>query len=66
MTPIELIEIRKRLGLSREALARKLEMSSSRLNDYELGFTRGRGTPAPIPRVVELAMERLSQISPLT
>jgi hypothetical protein len=40
-------------------MASRLGISVSRLIDYEAGCTRGIGTPAPIPRVVELAIKQL-------
>jgi transcriptional regulator with XRE-family HTH domain len=56
MTGPELLALRKRLGLSRAALAARLDISESQLANYETGTTRSRGTPCPIPRVVELAL----------
>jgi transcriptional regulator with XRE-family HTH domain len=56
MTPQDLIALRARLGWTRDELARQLEISPSRLADYETGQTRT--TPprsAPIPKIVELA-----------
>lgn len=56
MTPRELIAFRAHMGWDRTELARRLEISVSRLTDYELGHTRGKDPqPAPIPRLVELA-----------
>src|ERR1700757_1753288 len=56
MTPQELIAFRARMGLDRKELARRLDISPSRLKDYELGQTRTNpARPAPIPKVVELA-----------
>jgi transcriptional regulator with XRE-family HTH domain len=56
MTPQELTEFRIRMGWSQAELGRRLELSPSRLADYETGFTRGRERrPATIPKVVELA-----------
>ena len=44
------------MGWDRAELARRLEISVSRLADYELGHTRGKNPQkAPIPRLVELA-----------
>jgi transcriptional regulator with XRE-family HTH domain len=61
MTASELIALRKRLGWSKIELARRLDISVSRLADYEAGQTRGpQMRPAPIPRVVELAIKYLS------
>jgi transcriptional regulator with XRE-family HTH domain len=55
MTPQDLIAFRARMGWNRAELARRLEISASRLTDYELGHTRGKSPkPAPIPRLVEL------------
>jgi DNA-binding XRE family transcriptional regulator len=57
MTPFELIDFRTRMGWSQAELARQLGISPSRIVDYELGSTRGKARrPAPIPRVVELAV----------
>ena len=68
MTPQELKAYRKRLGWSREELARRLDVSPSRLMDYELGHTRtATPRPAPIPIVVELACRWLeAHARPLT
>jgi transcriptional regulator with XRE-family HTH domain len=56
MTGPELLALRKRLGLSRGALASLLEVSVSQLVNYEMGVERHRKTPCPIPRVVALAL----------
>jgi transcriptional regulator with XRE-family HTH domain len=62
MTPQELISFRARMGWDRAELARRLDISTSRLADYELGHTRGRKPrPAPIPRVVKLACAWLGE-----
>lgn len=62
MTPRELIGFRARMGWNRAELARRLEISASRLADYELGHTRGKNPqPATIPRLVELACAWLGQ-----
>jgi len=62
MTPYDLIAFRTRMGWTRTELARRLEISASRLSDYELGHTRGRKPqPAPIPRLVELACAWLGE-----
>jgi len=42
MTSQELIEFRTRMGWSQAELGRRLELSPSRLADYETGFTRAR------------------------
>jgi len=56
MTHQELLDFRTRLGWSLAELGRRLQISPSRLADYETGHTRGRARrPAPIPKVVELA-----------
>jgi len=56
MTPQELKDFRARMGWTREELAGQLELSPSRLADYEFGTTRTNPPrPAPIPKVVELA-----------
>jgi transcriptional regulator with XRE-family HTH domain len=62
MTPQELTQFRIRMGWSQAELGRRLEMSPSRLADYETGYTRGRERrPAPIPKVVELACAWLEE-----
>ena len=62
MTPQELTEFRTRMGWSLAELGRRLELSPSRLADYEAGFTRGRERRlAPIPKVVELACAWLEE-----
>ena len=68
MTPQDLKDFRARLGWSREELARRLAISPSRVNDYELGQTRSKPPrPAPIPTVVELALRWLEEHNrPLT
>jgi len=51
MTPQELTEFRTRMGWSQAELGRRLELSPSRLADYEAGFTRGQERrPATIPK----------------
>ena len=50
------------MGWDRAALARRLEISASRLADYELGHTRGKNPqPAAIPKLVELACAWLGE-----
>jgi transcriptional regulator with XRE-family HTH domain len=68
MTPSELQDFRARMGWSQAELARQLGLSMSRIVDYELGATRGKARrPAPIPRVVELAIRYLgSEQAPLS
>jgi len=62
MTPQDLIAFRAHMGWNRAELARRLEISASRLADFELGQTRGKDPqPAPIPRLVELACAWLSE-----
>jgi transcriptional regulator with XRE-family HTH domain len=62
MTPQDLIAFRARMGWNRVELARRLEISASRLADFELGQTRGKNPqPAPIPRLVELACAWLDE-----
>ena len=62
MTPQELIAFRVRMGWNRAELARRLDISTSRLADYELGHTRGKNLqPAPIPRLLELACAWLDE-----
>jgi predicted nucleic acid-binding protein len=61
MTPEELIQFRARMGWDRKELARQLDISVSRIADYEAGKTRGRnGVPAPVPRTVDLACRYLA------
>lgn len=68
MTPPKLIEFRQRKGWDRGRLARELEISLSRIADYENDSTRAhRARPAPIPKVVELALRFLGhQLRPLS
>ena len=62
MTQQDLIAFRARMGWGRAELARRLEISASRLADYELGHTRGKSPqPAPIPRLFELACAWLGE-----
>lgn len=61
MTAAELTALRKRLGWSKVEMARRLDISVSRLRDYEAGKTRGpQKRSAEIPRVVELAIKYLA------
>lgn len=62
MTGAEFTAWRQRLGLYRTDAAQLLDVSVSRLLDYERGSTRGSGRPAPIPRVVELACKYLEDV----
>jgi transcriptional regulator with XRE-family HTH domain len=60
MTPNELKDFRARMGWDQSELGRRLGLSPSRIRDYERGTTRGKNArPAPIPRVVELAIRYL-------
>ena len=53
------------MGWGRAELARRLEISASRLADYELGHTRGKNPqPAPIPKLVELACAWVDEDEP--
>ena len=62
MMPKDLVAFRARMGWDRAELAGRLEISVSRLTDYELGDTRGEiPQPAPIPRLVELARAWLGE-----
>jgi hypothetical protein len=62
MTPQDLIAFRARMGWDRAELARRLEISASRLAVYELGRTCGKNPqPAPIPRLVEPACAWLGE-----
>jgi transcriptional regulator with XRE-family HTH domain len=57
MTPAELKEARKGLGLSQQALAHELGVSLRSIAGWEAGNRNGR--PAKVPRVAELAVQRL-------
>ncbi|HZU89688.1 MAG TPA: helix-turn-helix transcriptional regulator, partial [Stellaceae bacterium] len=62
MTGEELIQFRARMGWGRAELARRLEISPSRLADFERGCSRGKNSrPAQIPKVVELACRWLAE-----
>ena len=61
MTHRELKELRARLKMTRRKLAEELGISTSRLIDFEMGFTRGRRTPAVIPRPIELALIEIAR-----
>lgn len=62
MTPQQLIDFRARMGWTQSELARRLELSQSRISDYEKGQTRGKPPRrAPIPRVVEYACNWLAE-----
>jgi transcriptional regulator with XRE-family HTH domain len=63
MTHTELAALRERLGMTRREMAVELGISQSRLLDYEIGYTRGRGTPAPIPKSIVLALAQVQQNS---
>jgi len=65
MMPGELIGFRRRMGWSQQTLADRLEISKSRIQDYERGWTRGEHRRrAPIPYVIELACESLERRFP--
>ena len=68
MTPREFIAFRNRLGRSLATVSRHIDITPSRLADYETGHTRGKDKkPAPIPGVVELACKWLEhEYRPLT
>jgi transcriptional regulator with XRE-family HTH domain len=68
MTAQEMIDFRARMGWTQSELARQLELSHSRVSDYELGHTRSKPPrPAPIPKVVDLACRWLEEHArPLT
>ncbi|MBO0737332.1 MAG: helix-turn-helix transcriptional regulator [Alphaproteobacteria bacterium] len=68
MTPQQLIDFRTRMGWTQSELARRLELSPSRISDYEKGQTRSSPPrPAPIPKVVEYALRWLEEhYRPLT
>jgi transcriptional regulator with XRE-family HTH domain len=59
MTGQELRAARERLGLTQAALAALLEISLSRLGNYERGIHRQSGKPYTIPRMVEFAVRYL-------
>lgn len=61
MTAAELRAWRAIHRLSRRELAEALDMSESRLVDYERGESRARGRSGAIPRVVELALAELGR-----
>ena len=67
VTPQQLIDWRKRLGLTAKAAAEQLGLSINGYAAYERGYV-GRGSamkkriPRPIPKHVELACERLEQL----
>ena len=59
----QLIDWRHARGWSQARLAAELGISPSRLADYEAGHTRGHAArPAPIPRVIALALDALHLI----
>jgi len=61
MQPYELKELRRRKGWSQTDLARHLDISKSRLQDFERGRTAGaQSKPAPIPVMMELACSWLA------
>jgi DNA-binding XRE family transcriptional regulator len=61
MQPYELKELRRRKGWSQTDLARRLDISKSRLQDFERGRTAGaQSKPAPIPVMMELACSWLA------
>ena len=61
MTHTELAALRERLGMTRREMATELGISSSRLLDFEIGYTRGRGTAAPIPKAIVMALELMQR-----
>ena len=69
MTPSALIAWRSRMGWSVNEAARQLGLSRNGYAAYERGYVIGAvhgfsdRKPRPIPRHVELACERLLQIS---
>ncbi len=56
MTPDEIREWRKRLGLTRRAAAEALGVSLSMVSLYEGKWTPGPGRAGEIPKTVRLAM----------
>jgi hypothetical protein len=55
MAPQELMAFGARMGWSRAELSPRLEISASRLVDFELGHTPGKNPqPAPIPNLSSL------------
>jgi transcriptional regulator with XRE-family HTH domain len=61
MTHTDLAALRERLGMTRREMAEELGISASRLLDYEIGYTRGRRTPAPIPKAIQLALVEIER-----
>ena len=52
--------VRVRLGMTQRQLAEALGISSSRVGDYERGYTRGKNRKTvEVPKLVELACEML-------
>jgi transcriptional regulator with XRE-family HTH domain len=68
MSPQQLIDFRTRMGWTQSELARRLDLSPSRISDYEAGRTRSKPPrPALVPKVVELACRWLEEHArPLT
>jgi transcriptional regulator with XRE-family HTH domain len=61
MQPEELKALRQRKGWSQADLAKRLDISKSRLQDFERGRTAGaQSKPAPIPAMMELACRWLA------
>lgn len=58
MTPVELKAIRQRLGLTQLGFAEALGVSREHIQDLEAGRRR-KGTPAPIPKTIRLAVAAL-------
>jgi transcriptional regulator with XRE-family HTH domain len=50
-------------GWTQQQLADALGISVSRIIDYERGTTRGRETPAKIPRYIALALVALERMT---
>jgi transcriptional regulator with XRE-family HTH domain len=64
MTPAELKTFRRQRRWTQGELARRLEISVSRLKDYELGHTRTTPPrPAPIPKMIELALQEIERVT---
>lgn len=62
MTAEELLALRKRVGWTQREMARRLDISVSRLADYEKGETRGPAKrDAPIPKTVEYAVRWITR-----
>ncbi len=65
MTPTELREARKRLGLTQVRLAEKLNIAEVTLIQYERGYRYDENrTIVVVPRIVEIDMRELEASPP--